>query len=100
MVKVIAKSEMALRVTARLQNADNSELLTQSSKIDNAFASSVHFSSGARVRSVPCGMISWQNIRQTHARARINSLPAFFITLRNLTLYRGHLITKNDLSIS
>lgn len=34
-------------VTARLHRADNRRLLTQSSKIDNAFASSAHFSSAS-----------------------------------------------------
>lgn len=45
------KTEKTTRVTARLQSVDNNQLLTQSSKIDNAFASSAHFSSsvnGAR----------------------------------------------------
>lgn len=32
------------RVTVRLQNVDNRQSLTQISKIDNAFASSIHFS--------------------------------------------------------
>lgn len=35
----------SFRVTARLQNVDNRQTLTQISKIDNAFASSIHFSS-------------------------------------------------------
>lgn len=53
------KMKKMLRVTARLQNVDNDQPVTQSSKIDNAFASSAHFSSSVNgARAIQYGFLA------------------------------------------